>query len=77
VCVCVCTIMEGRLMRAIAIKHPGMFLSQPGSEMLASYHCALITVSMLSAMISLYECVYVCGGERGCYYNVVALLLLS
>src|SRR5256885_2012871 len=29
-----------------------MFLSQPGSEMLASYHCALITVSIESAMRS-------------------------
>ena len=32
---------------------PGMFLSQPGIEMLASYHWALMTVSMESAMRSL------------------------
>ena len=29
-----------------------MFLSQPGRETLASYHCAAITVSMESAMRS-------------------------
>lgn len=33
----------------MAMMVPGMFLSQPGSEMLASYHCALITVSIESA----------------------------
>lgn len=31
------TISAGRLRRAIAIRHPGMFLSQPGSDTLASY----------------------------------------
>ena len=36
----------------MAMTVPGMFLSQPGSEMLASYHCADITVSMLSAIRS-------------------------
>eukprot|EP00959_Pyramimonas_sp_CCMP1952_P445765 9333022-Pyramimonas_sp.AAC.3 len=35
--------MEGLFRRAMAIKVPGMFLSQPGREMLPSYHCALIT----------------------------------
>ena len=30
-----------------------MFLSQPGSETFASYHCALITVSIESAIRSL------------------------
>ena len=30
------TITAGRLTRAIAITQPGMFLSQPGMEMLAS-----------------------------------------
>ena len=44
--------MEGRFSRAIAITQPGMFLSQPGKEMLASYHWADITVSIESAMIS-------------------------
>ena len=33
------TMSEGLLRRAIAITVPGMFLSHPGSEMLASYHC--------------------------------------
>jgi len=32
--------MLGRLLRAIAMSTPGMFLSQPGSDTLASYHCA-------------------------------------
>jgi hypothetical protein len=32
------TMMEGRLSRAIAMTLPGMFLSQPGSDTLASYH---------------------------------------
>ncbi len=36
----------------MAMRQPGMFLSQPGMEMLASYHWALITVSMESAMMS-------------------------
>lgn len=44
--------IEGRLTRAMAMIVPGMFLSQPGSEMLASYHWAPITVSMLSAIKS-------------------------
>ncbi|GAK51090.1 hypothetical protein U14_02332 [Candidatus Moduliflexus flocculans] len=44
--------MLGRFSRAIAITLPGMFLSQPGSEILASYHCARITVSIESAIIS-------------------------
>ena len=36
----------------MAITQPGMFLSQPGRDILASYHCAPITVSMESAMRS-------------------------
>lgn len=46
------TMMEGRLNLAMAITTPGMFLSHPGREMLASYHWPHITVSMLSAMMS-------------------------
>mmetsp|Transcript_11041 Transcript_11041/g.20034 ORF Transcript_11041/g.20034 Transcript_11041/m.20034 type:complete len:390 (+) Transcript_11041:309-1478(+) len=45
-------INEGLLTRIMAMTHPGMFLSQPGMVTKASYHCAPITVSMLSAMIS-------------------------
>jgi hypothetical protein len=30
------TITDGRLNRAMAMMHPGIFLSQPGTEMLAS-----------------------------------------
>src|SRR5687768_4330077 len=44
--------MDGRFRRPIAIRQPGMFLSQPGREMLASYHCADITVSIESAIKS-------------------------
>jgi hypothetical protein len=36
----------------MAITHPGMFLSQPGMEIFASYQWAAITVSIESAMIS-------------------------
>ncbi len=36
----------------MAMSTPGMFLSQPGSEMLASYHWARMTVSMESAIMS-------------------------
>ena len=36
----------------MAIRQPGMFLSQPGIEMLASYHWAPITVSIESAIRS-------------------------
>ncbi len=45
--------IEGLLCRAMAMTHPGMFLSQPGRAMQASWCCAHVTVSMLSAMISL------------------------
>lgn len=38
------TMMEGRLKRPMAMRQPGMFLSQPGSDTLASYHCAHVTV---------------------------------
>src|SRR5690606_16018698 len=44
--------MLGRLKRAMAMSAPGMFLSQPTTEMLASYHMALATVSMESAIRS-------------------------
>src|SRR5690625_3540584 len=47
------TMIDGRFTRAIAITDPGMFLSQPTTEIFPSYHWALITVSMESAMISL------------------------
>ena len=47
------TMMEGLLNLAMAMTTPGMFLSHPGSEMLPSYHWPHITVSMLSAMMSL------------------------
>src|SRR5476649_443264 len=43
---------DGRFRRPIAIRQPGMFLSQPGSDTLASYHCAPITVSIESAIRS-------------------------
>eukprot|EP00287_Rhodomonas_sp_CCMP768_P028778 CAMPEP_0202838398 /NCGR_PEP_ID=MMETSP1389-20130828/49232_1 /ASSEMBLY_ACC=CAM_ASM_000865 /TAXON_ID=302021 /ORGANISM="Rhodomonas sp., Strain CCMP768" /LENGTH=78 /DNA_ID=CAMNT_0049514671 /DNA_START=28 /DNA_END=261 /DNA_ORIENTATION=- len=44
--------MEGRFTRAMAITVPGMFLSQPGSAMLPSYHWPPITVSIESAIRS-------------------------
>ncbi|KAG9792242.1 hypothetical protein KCU88_g816, partial [Aureobasidium melanogenum] len=44
--------IDGRLTRPMAISTPGMFLSQPGIEMLASYHWPCITVSIESAIIS-------------------------
>jgi hypothetical protein len=34
------TMSEGLFRRAMAMTTPGMFLSHPGSEMLASYHCS-------------------------------------
>ena len=36
----------------MAITQPGMFLSQPGSAISASYHCAPMTVSIESAIRS-------------------------
>src|SRR6056297_2720230 len=42
----------GRSSRAMAIRQPGMFLSQPGRATRASYHCALMTVSIESAIRS-------------------------
>ena len=33
------TIRAGLFRRAIAMTTPGIFLSHPGSEMFASYHC--------------------------------------
>src|SRR5215813_4241389 len=44
--------IDGRFNRAIAITQPGMFLSQPGSAIRASYHCAPMTVSIESAIRS-------------------------
>lgn len=38
------TIRAGLFRRAIAITTPGIFLSHPGSEMFASYHCKHIKV---------------------------------
>lgn len=46
------TMIDGRLRRDIAIRAPGMFLSQPGIVMRPSYHCADITVSIESAIRS-------------------------
>lgn len=40
------TMREGRFRRPMAMSVPGMFLSQPGRLMLASYHCALITCAL-------------------------------
>ena len=42
----------GRFRRPRAMIAPGMFLSQPGSTMQASYHWALQSVSIESAMMS-------------------------
>ena len=39
--------------RPMAMRQPGMFLSQPGMAMFASYHCPPITVSIESAITSL------------------------
>ena len=44
--------IEGRFSRPIAIRQPGMFLSQPGRVTRASYHWACMTVSIESAMMS-------------------------
>jgi len=44
--------MLGRLSRPIAMMQPGMFLSQPGRAMQASYHWAPMTVSIESAIRS-------------------------
>eukprot|EP00427_Karlodinium_veneficum_P019594 CAMPEP_0169127732 /NCGR_PEP_ID=MMETSP1015-20121227/36178_1 /TAXON_ID=342587 /ORGANISM="Karlodinium micrum, Strain CCMP2283" /LENGTH=91 /DNA_ID=CAMNT_0009191561 /DNA_START=270 /DNA_END=545 /DNA_ORIENTATION=- len=46
------SITDGLFMRSIPITQPGMFLSHPGIVTKASYHCAPMTVSILSAMIS-------------------------
>ena len=43
---------DGRLSRPIAMTQPGMFLSQPGIDTLASYHWLDMTVSIESAMRS-------------------------
>ena len=42
----------GRFSRPMAMMQPGMFLSQPGRAMRASYHWAAMTVSIESAMMS-------------------------
>lgn len=44
--------IAGRLTLPMAMRHPGMFLSQPGMAMFASYHCPPITVSIESAITS-------------------------
>ena len=44
--------IDGRLIRPIAIRHPGMFLSHPGMVTRPSYHCPRVTVSIESAMRS-------------------------
>ena len=44
--------IDGRLIRPIAIRHPGMFLSHPGMVTRPSYHWPRVTVSMESAMRS-------------------------
>ena len=44
--------IAGRLSLAMAIRQPGMFLSQPGNATSASYQWAAITVSMESAIRS-------------------------
>ena len=44
--------IDGRFNRNIPITDPGMFLSQPGTVMTASYHCAPTTVSIESAIRS-------------------------
>jgi hypothetical protein len=46
------TMSDGRFTRPIAMRHPGMFLSQPGTVIRPSYHCAPITVSIESAIRS-------------------------
>src|ERR1700733_5167997 len=43
---------DGLLCREMAIMQPGMFLSHPAMVMQASWNCAQVTVSMLSATIS-------------------------
>jgi len=44
--------IPGRFSRPMAMITPGMFLSQPGIAIRPSYHCAPITVSTESAMMS-------------------------
>mmetsp|Transcript_22983 Transcript_22983/g.45235 ORF Transcript_22983/g.45235 Transcript_22983/m.45235 type:complete len:249 (-) Transcript_22983:422-1168(-) len=46
------TIREGLFRRAMAMIVPGIFLSHPGMDTFASYHCADITVSIESAIRS-------------------------
>lgn len=45
--------IAGRFNLPIAMIEPGIFLSHPTTAKTASYHCALTTVSIESAMISL------------------------
>ena len=47
------TIRAGLFRRAIAMTTPGMFLSHPGSEIFASYHC--IDISMFSTLHNTYS----------------------
>ena len=46
-------VMVQAVSRAIAMSEPGMFLSHPGTVTMPSYHCALTTVSIESAIRSL------------------------
>lgn len=47
-----CTMRDGTLTRPMAMRHPGIFLSHPGTVMSPSYHWAPITVSIESAIKS-------------------------
>ena len=58
------TMMEGRFTRAIAMTVPGMFLSQPGSEMLASYLQGKVHMSLVGALLERC-CMGKCRLERG------------
>ena len=42
----------GRSSRAMAMRQPGMFLSQPAMAIMPSYHCAAMIVSIESAIRS-------------------------
>ena len=46
------TTMLGRSTRLIPIRAPGIFLSQPTTATVASYHCAELTISIESAITS-------------------------
>lgn len=46
------TMIAGLLTLPMAMRQPGMFLSQPGIAILPSYHCPPMTVSIESAIKS-------------------------